>query len=107
MLTNITNCYTVVREGCFMREKMVDIVYDLIIGQRICQPGDPEVEDMFSPGRECANLYKQVYEANLHLCNRLNTAEDKDVETIINSLLEICSIVGKRMYRYGVEFGHE
>ena len=90
-----------------MREKMVDIVYDLMIGQRICQPGDPEVEDLFSPGRECANLYKQVYEANLRLCNRLNTEEDTDVEIIINSLLEICTIVGKRMFRYGIEFGHE
>ena len=90
-----------------MNEKIVDIVYDLVIGERLCQPGDPEVEDLFSPGRECANLYKQVYEANLHLCNRLNTAEDKDVEAIINSMMQICRLVGKSMYRYGVQIGHE
>ena len=91
-----------------MNETFVDIVYGLLNGTRIRQPGDPEVENLFAIGRECERLYDQVYSANLRLCDRLQSGdEDRDVEVIINSMLEICDIVGKRMYRYGMEFGHE
>ena len=87
-----------------MAEKFVDIVYDLLNGTRLRQPGDPEVENLFAIGRECEQLYSQVYDANLRLCARLGNEEDTDVETIVNSLLRICELTGKRMYRYGAEF---
>jgi len=87
-----------------MNEKYMDIVYDLLNGTRIRQPGDPEVENLFAIGRECAQLYDQVYAANLRLCQRLGVEEDSDVELIINSLLRIGELVGKRMFRYGAEF---
>ena len=87
-----------------MNEKYVDIVYDLLNGTRIRQPGDPEVENLFAIGRECAQLYDQVYAANLRLCQRLGVEEDSDVELIINSLLRIGELVGQRMFRYGAEF---
>ena len=91
-----------------MHENFADIVYDLVTGQRIAQPGDPEIEDLFATGRDCAKLYEQVYNANLHLCQRLNAGEsDEDVETIIDSLLKICAQIGKRMYLYGATFGHK
>ena len=90
-----------------MNEKYIDIVYDLVIGTRIRQPDDPEVENLFAIGRECEYLYAQVYDSNLRLCHRLNVEEDADIEAIINSLLRIGELVGKRMYRYGIEFGHE
>ena len=35
-----------------MNEKYIDIVYDLVIGTRIRQPDDPEVENLFAIGRE-------------------------------------------------------
>ena len=87
-----------------MRENYVDIIYDLLIGTRIRQPDDPEVENLFEIGRECEQLYCQVYNANLSLCQRLGVEEDADVETIINALLRICELTGKRMYHYGAEF---
>lgn len=90
-----------------MDEKFIDIVYDLVNGTRIPQPNDPEVENLFAIDRECTHLYDQVYAANLRLCRRLGVEEDADVERIINSLLRIGELVGKRMYRYGAEFGHK
>ncbi len=88
-----------------MKENFVDIVYDLLTGTRIRQPDDPEIENLFAIGRECEHLYNQVYNANLHLCQRLGVLEDADVETIINALLRICETTGKRMYLYGAELG--
>ena len=90
-----------------MQEIYIDIVYDLVTGTRIPQAGDPEVENLFAVGRECEKLYNQVYTANLHLCKQLHVEEHEDVETIINSMLHICALVGKRMFRYGTEFGHQ
>ena len=88
-----------------MRENTVDIIYDLVNGARIRQPEDPRVENLFATGRECEKLYNDVYEANLRLCQRLGVEEDADVEIIINSLLRIGELVGKRMYCYGTEYG--
>ncbi len=90
-----------------MRENFIDVVYDLVTGTRIPQPNDPDVENLFAVGRECENLYNRVYNANLQLCKQLGSEENTDVETIIDSMLRICSLVGKRMYSYGVEFGHK
>ena len=87
-----------------MHENLMDVVYDLCTGMRIRQSGDPEVENLFAIGRECEQLYSQVYDANLRLCQQLGVEENADVETIINSLLRICELTGKRMYRYGAEF---
>lgn len=90
-----------------MLKQFVDMVYDLVNGSRICQPNDPKVENLFDEGRECALLYDQVYEANLRLCQRLGAEEDADVEMIINSLIRIGELVGKRMFYYGMEFKNE
>ena len=90
-----------------MKEKFVDIVYDLVSGMRIPQPGDPQVENLFAEGRECEKLYEEVYAAKLRLCERLGVEEDKDAEVMVDSLLKICEIMGKRMYRYGVELRYE
>ena len=90
-----------------MHEKTVDIVYDLLIGTRIRQPDDMVVENLFAEGRECELLYSQVYDANLRICQRLGVEEDSDVETIINSLLQICALTSKRMYYYGKEFSDQ
>ena len=90
-----------------MKEKFVDVVYDLANGVRVRQADDPLVDNLFADGGECEELYDEVYAANLRLCGRLGEEEDQDVEILVNSLLKICEKMGKRMYRYGVEFGHE
>ena len=90
-----------------MKEKFVDVVYDLVNGVRIRKPDDPDVESLFTDGQVCERLYNEVYEANLRLCERLGVEEDRDVEVLINSLLKICERVGKRMYRYGAKYGRD
>lgn len=90
-----------------MRDNHIDIVYDLVTGSRIPQVDDPEVENLFAVGRECEQLYNEVYNANLRLCKQLNVEEHADVEILVNSMLRICALVGKRMYRYGQELGHK
>lgn len=90
-----------------MRENFIDVVYDLVTGTRIPQPHDPDVENLFAIGRECETLYNRVYHANLLLCQQLDSEENANVEAIIDSMLRICSLVGKRMYCYGVEFGRK
>jgi hypothetical protein len=90
-----------------MRDNHIDIVYDLVTGSRIPQVDDPEVENLFAVGRECEQLYNEVYNANLRLCKQLNVEEHADVEILVNSMLRICALVGKRMYRYGQELDHK
>ena len=90
-----------------MKDMNVDIIYDLLCGTRIWQPGDPEIENLFADGCPCEVLYEQVYRANLRLCQRLGVEEDADIETIISTLLGICKLVGKRMYCYGAELGNK
>ena len=66
------------------------------------------VENAFAEGSLCDRLYREVYQANLRLCKCLGQAEaDRDVETIINNLLEINKQIGLKMYHYGQKFAGE
>ena len=84
--------------------KIADTVYDLLIGEM--EPTDemPMVENMFAEGRTCEELYSNVYAANLRICQRLGTAEDKDVELIVDSLLRISRLLGRKMFQYGMKY---
>ena len=65
----------------------------------------PGVENAFAEGTLCTGLYREVYEANLRLCERLGQPEDDpDVELIINNLLQINKHLCLRMYHYGQAF---
>lgn len=48
--------------------------------------------------------YKEVYEANRRICDRLGVNEDKDVENIINTLLDLSKYMSFKMFDYGVFF---
>ena len=87
-----------------MNIQFADMIYDLLTGE--CDPGpnDPVVENMFAKGRACEELYNNVYEANLRLCERLGVQEDADVELIINSLLRISKLLGRKMFHYGAKY---
>lgn len=92
-----------IEEG-LMNTQLIDRVYDLLTGE--CSPGanDLIVENMFAEGRTCEELYNDIYEANLRLCERLGVQEDVDVELIINSLLRISKLLGRKMFLYGVKY---
>ena len=79
-------------------------IYDLLMGEQLPVEGLPTVENMFAAGRTCEELYNDVYEANLRLCERLGVQEDPDVELIVNSLLRISRLLGLKMFQYGVKY---
>ena len=90
-----------------LEEKRKQLIYELMNGyydkDKVEFLESQIVEDEFEEGRPCADLYKQVYEANRRLCERLGVEEDKDVEMIINCMNEISRILAMKMYDYGVD----
>lgn len=77
-------------------------VFDTLTGSLCEEYTIPGVENAFAPGGDCDRLYRQVYEANCRLCDRLGKNDgDPDVELIINNLLQINRILSLKMYHYG------
>lgn len=67
-------------------------------------PEGKYIADEFEDGKFCSEAYERVYNANRRLCERLGVEEDKDIEIIINSLLEISDYLCLKMYDYGNYF---
>lgn len=77
-------------------------VYLTLTGELLEEYVIPGVHNAFAQGSRCDELYRQIYEANLRLCERLGkTDDDEDVELIINNFLEMNQILCLEMYRYG------
>lgn len=89
-------------------EKFKETVYELLNGfweLDLCtMPNKELVANKFADGSECSRLYDEVYAANVRICQRLGVEEDKDVELIINNLLEMGKQIAEKMYDYGVQF---
>ena len=91
-----------------MNKITAEAVYETLIDDLIEPYQISGVENAFAEGSLCNRLYREVYQANLRLCKRLGQAEaDRDVETIINNLLEINKQIGLKMYHYGQKFAGE
>lgn len=87
-----------------------EIVYDIMNGyyDLDCYTGlvPDGVENEFeSDNSLCNRCYENVYQAKKRLCDRLDENEDKDVEIIINSLLEIGKYQSLKMFDYCAHFG--
>ena len=82
---------------------IADAIYDLLMGETEII-GNTQVENMFTEGQPCDELYNQVYEANLRLCERLGVQEDADIELIIDCLMRISRILGQKMFHYGAKY---
>lgn len=84
-------------------------VYDLMNGSLVLETEEKEIAALvvneFGNGMLCERLYREVYEAKCRLCERLNVAEDADVELIIDNLLDIGQILAMKMYDYGAMYG--
>ena len=77
-------------------------VYQTLLGNLFDEYIIPGVENAFTEGTRCCELYRQIYWANRRLCFRLGKIdEDSDVEMIINNFLEINQVLCMEMYRYG------
>lgn len=83
-------------------------VFDLMNGsldlERYPVPESGIVKNEFEEGEACDLLYREVYDANRRICERLGVEEDSDVEIIIRNLLEIGEHQAMRMYDYGRAF---
>ena len=64
------------------------------------------VENESAEGRECSRLYEEASEAGRRICERPGKPndEDKDVETIMGNLLDVCRVLSMKMYDYGQFF---
>ena len=62
-----------------------------------------QLVDEFAKGTYCSELYEEVYQAKVSLCNRLGVQEDSDIETVISNLLLIGKHLSMKMFDYGME----
>lgn len=79
-----------------------EYVYYSLMGSLV-EP-HPEVENLFDEGKALDILYGKVSDACGRLYERLEKFEDDDVEIIVNSMLEMQSVVAFKMYEYGAKF---
>ena len=63
-------------------------------------PVSRQIEDEFKEASLCDILYKEIYDTNRRLCNRLKVQEDNDIEIIINRLFDIGKHSAMRLYGF-------
>jgi hypothetical protein len=77
-------------------------VYETLCGLLIESAAEPHVENAFSPGKKCAILSDELYDARQQLCSRFHIPpEDRDLERVVNCFLEIEQELCIQMFRYG------
>ncbi len=85
-----------------------ELIFELMSGSldlSCCRVEESEyVENEFSEGSFCEEMYEKVYHANCRLCERLGVEEDRDVESIIGNLIDIGKHLAMKMYDYGALF---
>ena len=74
-------------------------IYETLLGERLDPV--PGIENAFADGTRCAELYEEIYHANMRLCERLGAEENPDVELLINHFFEITRELSIQMFRYG------
>ena len=86
-----------------MSEEQIRDVYETLIGVRVEAYRVSGVENLYEPGSPCAIAYENMLDAYSRLRERLGITgdDDENVETIINSLMDIEQIVSLKMFEYG------
>ena len=91
-------------------EEFKTMIYDLMYGHYDLDKFDCEessvVENEFAEGRYCEKLYSEMLAAYGRICQRLHeqSGEDRDVEIIINNLLDMGRYQSMKMFNYGAFF---
>ena len=91
-------------------EEFKTMIYDLMNGHYDLDKFDCEessvVENEFAEGRYCEKLYSEMLAAYGRICQRLHepSGEDRDVEIIINNLLDMGRYQSMKMFNYGAFF---
>lgn len=93
------------------RDEFKQLIYDLMRGtinlEEYPVEESKDVRSEFENGMYCSNAYDEVYDANVRLCERLRTDEDKDVECIISNLFDITKHLSMKMYDYGEKYAQK
>lgn len=88
-------------------EEKKNLIFDLMNGSLVLDEVKDlckdQIVDEFAQGSYCSELYEEVYQAKVSLCNRLGVQEDSDIETIISNLLLIGKHLSMKMFDYGME----
>ena len=84
--------------------EIMEQVYDTLTGNLVEEYQLPGIENAFASGEPCDVLYSQVYGFYQQICEREQTQENEAVDCIINNMLEICRIIGFRMFEYGMKY---
>lgn len=88
-------------------QEFKNLIYDLANGsldlERFPVTESKYVENEYEEGKLCSRLYSEMYDAYGRICTRLGKPEqeDRDVEIIIDNLLEIGKHLSMKMYDYG------
>ena len=91
-------------------EEFKTMIYDLMNGHYDPDKFDCEessvVENEFAEGGYCEKLYSDMLAAYGRICQRLHeqSGEDRDVEIIINNLLDMGRYQSMKMFNYGAFF---
>ena len=63
-------------------EEKKNLIFELMNGSLVVDevndPAKDQVQDEFSKGSYCSELYEEVYRAKVSLCDRLGVQEDND-----------------------------
>lgn len=93
--------------GCIAevwKEWIFDLMTDVVDTEQYPVEESKYVENIFAEGSTCEEAYQEVYEAKCRLCQRLGIQEDRDVECIIENLLDVAKQMSMKMFDYGVLF---
>ncbi len=90
-----------------------EIIYEIANGEYNLSgypiPEGKYVENQFAEGAPCWRWYGEMLDAYERICERMGNrqGEDRDVEVIINSLLDIARHMALKMFEYGVFFARQ
>lgn len=88
------------------KEELKNVIYQLVTGTRNLEEYPAEesryVANAFAEGEPCADRYREIFETENRLCERLGVENDPDVDMLADGFLEIMEIVSKKMFDYGM-----
>lgn len=87
-------------------EQMKEIIFDLMNGilelEYYPVKESIYVRNEFTEESFYTKAYEEVFKANCRVCKRLGVQDNKDIELMINNLLDIGKNLSMKMFDYGV-----
>ena len=89
-----------------MDERLVREIFETACGYVIPDCAVPGVENLFATGKPCQMKYREVWERSIRICEKMgiHPDDDRDLYLLLNCMDEICWLVAREMFRYGIEY---